>query len=187
MKTFRELFESTENEYVFSSPYRYHHDVPDFKKTYKPAVEKELIRLLRPISDAWNMTIDEIKPYWTKTTKSIISGELVVIVKYVNLMNNGHVIGKFFNSEDAMIARKPFEDSEIFTTSTASNFKIEKPYSGLTIDLDHLHKLAKKKNIEIDLDEIKAFSQQCFYEEGPLWDAFAKEKRGSLAANKFGQ
>lgn len=192
MKTFKELFESTENEYVFSNPYRSVHDVPDDKQTYNPLVEKELAKLIKPITEAWNITINKIVPDYrgeiiSKSVK-IVSGELNVYIDFVNLMNNNTVVGRFFTLEDANVVLESFVETEIINVSgDKPKMSIDKKTFPSQLGLGHLRRLAKKKKIEIDLDKIKAFSQQCFYEEGPLWDAFKKEKRGSLAAHKFGQ
>lgn len=193
MKTFVEILENkrtrAENR-VYTNPYGESENVPEEKKDYKETVQKELKRLIDPVIKAYDMNVSKIYPnLWLSKggwggRQRRADGSMNLKVNSWKLISGNHVIGQFFTEKDALICKKEYEDREI-GAATRDNMKVELG-DQVGLGLHDLEKLAKKKGINIDIDYIEDFSEQCFYEEGPDWEKFKKNNRGAFASEKFG-
>ena len=68
MKTFKEILESESDDKwfrrKFDNMYEKPSDVPDDKKTYSKTLEREFLKLLKPLAEQLEMKILAIEPGW---------------------------------------------------------------------------------------------------------------------------
>jgi hypothetical protein len=176
MKTFYQLLERE-----FSNPYLKSDDVPEDRKEYPKIVQVEILKRLEPFFKAAKINPIEVRPawFWDAYSRPGKSGAMRVDIDIYELLQGNSVTFTFFSIEDAEEAKKFLE-----RTSIDPNLSVQK--NKWTLDAGKMLKIAKEKNISVDIKAILDFSEQCFYQEGPDWEDFKKKHRGALSGAKFG-
>jgi hypothetical protein len=193
MKIFSEIVNENKNwRREYTNLYTKPSQVPEEKKTYSSAVEKELMKRLEPLIKALKLDVKSIHPGWEylnytpdKSRIGIYGTVYMMVEIWVikRLGKNGEHFVQFLCKEDAEESLKKIQEIQRlgFTDKymEVKNIGLEKT------NLSEFDRLIQHKEIDFDWRSVADFSEQCFYEEGPDWEKFKKENRGFFANKKF--
>jgi len=198
MKTFKEILESESDDKwfrrKFDNMYEKPSDVPDDKKTYSKTLEREFLKLLKPLAEQLEMKILAIEPGWRysnyvsqKRDDMRIYGSLTLTVEAWKINGKDNQIFMEFISKKDL--RKATELIRELQGLGISKFYLQEMGGGreMIVHLtDHiLSQSVKNNNVDFDLKWLADFSEQCFYQQGPDWEKFKEKHKGSLANEKF--